>query len=468
MGIAYTGQELNDSTAIISATVNSYQTTAVFNLALHDVAIVGVRAALGGVSNLTGMTDTAGNTYTRQAREHGSNDPWLEIWVCLDCLAGTGVKLNLAGSGSFSFGWLEAVAFSGGDNSTGFDVAVCKYFSPGSTTHHTTDAFNAAANDSLIVLFGSSNNFLTYTAPSPFTLINGSLGNSGGSHFGGCAYAVVSGAWTSSQGELTANTGYGSWTIGYIVIKPAAGGTTDLGSASSDGTTATSATLTTSIKCAGTSTGTTTTSATLTTSIHCNGSSTGTTTTSGTLTTSIKCHGSSTGTTTTSATLTTSIHCVGSSTGTSTTSASLTTVPNTLAGTSTGTTSSSATLTTSIHCVGSSTGTSSTSATLTAQTRLVGSSTGSSSTAAAPLTTSIRCHGTATGTSTTTATFTASIRLVGTATGTTAIGSSESTSDGPILSTVRTELVEDEYFVVVSPDRWFTVQTVDRFFEVTP
>lgn len=231
MAIAYTGNEFNETLTWASGTSKTTAGTATINAGDGVAVCVRSEHTAGNTPlGLSNVSDSVVGNYTFAAKQEVS-DPDMYVYVYPNHSGGSPTfTITYTDSSAHLFVWIEVITFTGCATSSMVGATAVKFFTPGgSPTDHTSDAFNGTATNSVIIGWASSNNFITYTAgpngPNGFTLVNGSLGNFGGSHFGGSEYQILTGsAYTSTQADITASPGYGSWTFSYVELLAAGAG----------------------------------------------------------------------------------------------------------------------------------------------------------------------------------------------------------------------------------------------------
>lgn len=211
------------------STVNGYTSASKFaSLTGNNAVVAFVRTSKQNGELVTGLSDSAGNTYVLQD-SYQTADPTLYMFYKEGITGGTNVTFTVAGnSNAWAYAWIYGMQFSGVKTSAALDVGVVKEFGAGNTDQ-TTDAFSAANTDSLIVVAATGNYYSVYSAGTGFTLESGTIGEDpgpSGNEFGGLEYKILSGAWSSTQAHITSTTN-GIWSIGYIVLKAAGGAVVD-------------------------------------------------------------------------------------------------------------------------------------------------------------------------------------------------------------------------------------------------
>lgn len=139
------------------------------NVANGDTSFVAVCVNQGSTNQLTSVTDSKGNTYTRAGSYAGTSNE-VELWYALNATLDTGTTVTVTPSnGAFVWGAVWAV-FSGVATSNAFDKTA------GNNGNGTTaDSGNAATtsntNDLIIGAFGQANN-RPYNTGTGFSNIN--------------------------------------------------------------------------------------------------------------------------------------------------------------------------------------------------------------------------------------------------------------------------------------------------------
>lgn len=172
------------------------------SVSVNNWIVVGVRS--GAAADVSSVTDTLGNTYTRRAADR-THDPYLYLYDATVTTGGTNaVTANF--SANTTYGWVFAIELTT-VSASGFDTSVTN--DSGATTDLTSGSITTAQSIEYAVMFGSQNNFATYSAATDsasnsWTLIDGTIGGSG-NNFGGAEEFVTAAALAADIAHLTSS-----------------------------------------------------------------------------------------------------------------------------------------------------------------------------------------------------------------------------------------------------------------------
>lgn len=369
-----------------------------------------------------GVSDSAGNTWTKRSEANGGTSQSCEIYETEQDVADLTTSDDITVTISASIGLGAKVYEYSGGAASWFDVGAQTGNGASGVTAFDSGATATPAQATGYVLgvatFANTPGTITETAPWDTATLVSSLW--GPPDFARKAF-VYERQLTAADAQQFAGT-YTSArqnTAHVLVFKDAGGGGDTALAGSSAGASTAAGDLTTQIALAGSAAGAASAVAALTTAIQLAGSAAGAATADGDLTTQIALVGLSAGAATADGDLTTQIALAGSSAGVATAEGVLgdSEVADTaLAGSSAGTSSAAGVLTTEIHLAGTSAGLAAVSGDLTTVIALAGSSAGLSS-AAAALTTAIALAGSSAGVASAQADLTTAIRLAGSSAG---------------------------------------------------
>lgn len=219
--------------------VSSFTATLTSAIAAHHLIIVNVACAnVGNLSNISSITDTAGNTYVSAGfTVDGGQNSLVAVWIAKDCLAcnsGDTITITLGATLLAGGSWIVAVdevsgaataSVTDGENGTsGQDIAAPTTWTTGNIT--TTNA-----SDMLWVAMGNAQNepaAITQagSAPSSGWTIATGLTNGPSNHNGlRTAYQVVSSTGTYSGGGTAQAFGSG---VSAVIIAFKSNPVTDL------------------------------------------------------------------------------------------------------------------------------------------------------------------------------------------------------------------------------------------------
>jgi hypothetical protein len=184
------------------------------NITAGNSIVVAVRA--GMVSGATGVTDTAGNTYTYlSVMSTGAGDFW-QYWYCNNCLGNSSNVVTAGLPASSNYTVIAAWQITGGPLT--LDTQVSGIGSSGATL--TTSSFSTAqANEIALVIGLNTTTLTTFGAAGGATLDSSSIasGTAGAEHL----------IYSSVQTGVTANMTQGltnNWELFAAIFTTATGG----------------------------------------------------------------------------------------------------------------------------------------------------------------------------------------------------------------------------------------------------
>lgn len=196
----------------------SIATSPAFSASAGNAMVVIVRAYQGGAGqDVTSIVDTAGNTYTVQAKYRGS-DPYMWVASAENITAHASNIVTANFDSGLQYRWIVAIEYAGVATAGSFDLANTN--NQGAATDLVSTSFSTAMTDEVVVMGASQNTFTTFSAGTDFTLLSGTLG--GASNYGGVEEYITTSQLSSYTAHITSDTSAQYTTI-WIALKPQVG-----------------------------------------------------------------------------------------------------------------------------------------------------------------------------------------------------------------------------------------------------
>ena len=177
MAIAFVNSAVGDAGAVASSTIAS----AAFSVTTGNTIIVGVSSYnAGAFRTVTGIADTAGNTYTKCGAGYNADaGSDIEIWVATNITGNASNIVTATFSNTTAYRHIAACQYSGLATSSVYDAGSTGKLDASDTTSHSSNtAVTSVADEVIVCWFVTWNTLQTYSASSPYTIrANGTGGN---------------------------------------------------------------------------------------------------------------------------------------------------------------------------------------------------------------------------------------------------------------------------------------------------
>lgn len=210
MAIAYVN---GSKIAEVSGVAASSASAPAINAVTGNLIVVGTRGV-----NITAMSDTAGNTYTKIAYYAGAGSTNITFWYAKNITGNASNIVTATFASSTGYYNITVVQYSGIDQTSPLDVYDT---AQGTGTSVTSGAFTTTNANDLILCYASTNSIISgYSAGSGFTLRdNGALG--------AFQEKIVSTIQTSTTASMSHSNSV-SWAFATMAFKGLAVGPTNL------------------------------------------------------------------------------------------------------------------------------------------------------------------------------------------------------------------------------------------------
>lgn len=200
MAIAYV-----NSGSGTGSTAATTMASSAFAVTAHNTIVVGISNYTDPVRTITGVADTAGNTYTVCGTTYNPTALWgMDMYCCTDAIANASNVVTVTYSAAAAWRVVHALQYSGMDKSSVYDSAAAGKLEGVATTTHTSNTLVTATATELVCAFYVCNdNPYALTGTSPYNLrIDLASGDSGS----GDIFAATAGTYSVALTTATGNT----------------------------------------------------------------------------------------------------------------------------------------------------------------------------------------------------------------------------------------------------------------------
>ena len=209
----------NTTTYMQNSVPNSTVTTGTVNTGTGGLTVACVRWYNPGTEAVSGVTDTAGNTYAQLAAKTTYSGTSVQCFAAVNTTANANNAVSFNMSTGVIYAWAFQIHYSGLVTTSvvdALDVYASKTHASG--TSITSDAFTTAQADEVIIAVADVADLAgTFSATSPLTLVTPSSSY----NVGGAGDEIVSSIQSSATRQMTSNSSSGKIMLLFSLKAPA-------------------------------------------------------------------------------------------------------------------------------------------------------------------------------------------------------------------------------------------------------